>query len=263
MARGRMISKSLSTSRKFANAGSEFAQTLYMLIVSHADDFGRQSGDAFTVKHQVFPTSPRPEQEFESALVQLTDAGLITRYAVNGDLVLQVVGFEAHQVGLHKRSESRFPDNPGTSGNFPENPIRTELKGTEGNGSEANGTRIAAQSPGILSGSLPRDHMHHVWCGPQFRLCVSYKQMADLEKRWGGDGARQAVEAFLGALEAGLGPNDGVGGPVWLLQHFDAHMAATGRLKAAPTATERKAAAKRNDFEEAKRKLAEKYGEGA
>lgn len=121
--------------------------------------------------------------------------------------------------------------------------------------------RVPTQAPGALAGSLPRDHMHHAWCGPQYRLCVTHKQMADLEKRWGGDGSRQAVEAFLNALEAGLGANEGVGGPVWLLQHFDAYMTEKGRLRPAPTAAELKAAAKRNDFEEAKRKLAAKYGE--
>lgn len=143
MARGRMISKSLSTSMKFAKLGNEFAQVLYMLVVSHADDFGRQSGDAFTVKHQVLPTSARDESQFEVALTQMEEVGLIERYDSGGEKVLQVVSFEQHQVGLHKRSASRFPENPGTSGKFPEIPSelkRREEKGTELNGTEENGT---------------------------------------------------------------------------------------------------------------------------
>lgn len=104
-----MITKSLSTSRKFAKVSSEFAQVLYVLIVAHSDDFGRQSGDAFTVKHQVFPTSPRTEDEFEAALNDLGDVGLVERYEVDGEVVLQVVGFDEHQSGLHRRTDSRFP----------------------------------------------------------------------------------------------------------------------------------------------------------
>ena len=125
MARGRMISKSLSTSRKFADLAAagdltEFCQMLFPLLVSHADDYGRLSGDAFTVKFQVLPTSPRPLADFERALQQMAASGLVVLYEANGDLVLQVLQFDGHQTGLHKRTVSKFPDPPGTSGNFQE-----------------------------------------------------------------------------------------------------------------------------------------------
>lgn len=74
MTRGRMISKSVSTSRKLAaltgEAGSlgEFAQMLYLLLVPHFDDFGRLDGEPFTVKHLALPISPRPEGDFGAAL---------------------------------------------------------------------------------------------------------------------------------------------------------------------------------------------------
>ena len=140
MARGRLISRTLGSSRKFAallkEAGKlgEFAQLLYPLLVSHTDDFGRLSGDAFTVKHAVFPSSRRSEQEFSTALQAMTRVGLLRRYEVDGQVVAEVVDFEAHQPGLHKRTQSRFPNPPG---NFPEVQEfppefkRTEFKGTE------------------------------------------------------------------------------------------------------------------------------------
>ena len=65
MAQRRMISRNLGSSRKFhavnARCGQlgDFAQALFPLIVVNADDFGRLEGDAFTVKHKVFPVSPR------------------------------------------------------------------------------------------------------------------------------------------------------------------------------------------------------------
>lgn len=151
-----MISKTLSTSQKRAALHqvvpglAEFCQQLYPLIVAHADDFGRLSGEPFTVKHAVDPTSPRLIPDFEMALLALHQVGLIVWYAGDEDRrFIQVTQFDGHQSGLHKRTASKFPEVPenflelpgdanslgkGTSGNFPEIPSeekRTELKGTE------------------------------------------------------------------------------------------------------------------------------------
>lgn len=140
MARGRLISKSLGSSRKFyaliAFGGrlGEFCQVLFPLIVANTDDYGRMPGDAFTVKHVVLPSSRRPEAEFEQALHLLAEVHLIDRYVVDGTVYLQVEQFDAHQINLHKRSNARFPENPapgsGLSGTWdrtfqhlgPENP---------------------------------------------------------------------------------------------------------------------------------------------
>jgi hypothetical protein len=142
MARGRLISRTLGTSRKFAAlhqaAGKlgEFAQTLYPLLVACSDDFGRQSGDAFTVKCAVFPSSPRREGEFETALAALAAVQLIERYTVDGVDVLQITDFEPHQPGLHKRTESKFPGNSGKVPEIPSEGKGRELNLTEGNGRE-------------------------------------------------------------------------------------------------------------------------------
>ncbi len=121
MARGRLVSRTLGSSRKFAalqkEAGKlgEFCQGLYPLIVANTDDFGRMAGDAFTVKHAVFPTSPRREAEFQAALVAMHNAQLIHLYAdESGQAIIQVRQFEAHQPGLSKRTKSRFSEPPGT-----------------------------------------------------------------------------------------------------------------------------------------------------
>lgn len=143
MARGRMISRTLGTqSKKFARLRTEdperglFAQALYPLLVACTDDFGRMDGDAFAVKHAVWPTAPESEDDFDHALDAMHAVGLIIRY-VSGDLhCLQVVDFERHQQGLHKRTASRYPE---VSGKFPESPgnsgsreeKRTEEKGTK------------------------------------------------------------------------------------------------------------------------------------
>jgi len=131
MARGRLISKSLGSSRKFhrllevGGKLGEFCQVLYPLLIANTDDYGRMSGDAFTVKHVVLPSSPRSEHEFDIAIDTLQRVGLVTRYVVAGDHYLQVVDFDAHQPNLHKRTMSRFPaipESPGNSGNLPDLP---------------------------------------------------------------------------------------------------------------------------------------------
>ena len=146
MARGRLILRSLGSSRKFADtrarAGKlgEFAQTLYPLLVANSDDFGRLSGDAFTVKHAVFPTSPRTEADFTAALEAMRAAGIILRYlADDGTEVVQIVDFDRGQPNLHKRTASRFPE---FSGNLPE--IPSQLKGIELKRTKPNSTAPCA-----------------------------------------------------------------------------------------------------------------------
>jgi len=118
MARGRMISKSLSTSERRARLHdvaedlAEFCQALYPLLVAHSDDAGRQPGDAFTVKHAVDPTSPRTLKDFERALEHLADVRLIEVYQVDGRQLIQIDRFAEHQSGLKVRKRSAFPDPP-------------------------------------------------------------------------------------------------------------------------------------------------------
>jgi len=129
-----MISKSLSTSEKFAalveHAGplAEFCQTLYTLLVPHTDDFGRLQGDAYTVKHVVHPSSSRTLQEFNAGLQLLDDVALIQRYAIKHKIYIQVEHFDEHQQGLHKRTRSQFPAPPRNgSGTLPEVPGNSGL----------------------------------------------------------------------------------------------------------------------------------------
>lgn len=110
-----MISRSLSTSERYARlhetAGrlAEFCQSLYPLIVAHADDYGRLPGDTFTIKHAIVPTSPRRLEDVERALQALDAVGLIIRYKAGDRDVIQIHGFDTHQSGLKRRTASEFP----------------------------------------------------------------------------------------------------------------------------------------------------------
>lgn len=137
MARGRMIAKSLSTSRRYgrlhevAGKRAEFCQALYPLLVAHADDFGRLSGDAYTVKHAIVPTSPRKEGDIVAALEALQRVGLIAWYDAGDAKCIQISNFDAHQQGLHKRTQSAYPEPSGKFREIPSEENRTEEKGTE------------------------------------------------------------------------------------------------------------------------------------
>src|SRR5260221_7944204 len=121
MARGRMLSCSLGTSRRFndvAKVGAElteFAQLLFTLLVPHSDDFGRLSADSFTVKAKILPASTRTIEEFDTALLVLHAVNLITLYEIDGEFWLQISKFDEHQWGLTKRTKSRIPEVPGNS----------------------------------------------------------------------------------------------------------------------------------------------------
>jgi hypothetical protein len=178
-----MISKSLSTSERFASlhqqAGkmAEFCQSLYPLLVAHADDWGCQQGDVFTIKHLVHPTSPRKLPEFETALMHLHNAGLIAWYEVEGKRVVCIRGFAAHQTlkGHDKDGRKRtFPAPPENISDFevsaqsrpklPKPALRelnlTELKRTEpirGDGADAPPSEWASDED--LATDVPKAHV--------------------------------------------------------------------------------------------------------
>ncbi len=161
MARGRMISKSLSTSEKYAALATvagdldEFCQTLYPLLVVHTDDFGRLQGDPFTVKLQCYPASRRELDAFATALRYLHEVELITWYVVGGKYYVQIEQFEPHQAGLHKRTRSQFPEIPGNSRKLPETP--GQVKGREEKRREEKGTRTNTPATGVAASASAAD----------------------------------------------------------------------------------------------------------
>lgn len=92
---------------------------------------------------------------------------------------------------------------------------------------------VTTRAPLALAGSLPRDHMDCGFCGTRF--CLKSKTVRDLVARYG-DGGEAAVPAWLKALNDGLGPSQSPGGPLWVIQQFDAHLLAIGRMAPAAAA---------------------------
>ena len=224
MAQGRILLRSLGNSRKFAavpgtarSVPAEFIQCLYCLLIPHTDDYGRMSGDAFTVKHAVWSTSERPEADFEEALAALHRVGLVIHYQIAGEWYLQVVKFEDGQPGLRvdrRAAKSRFPDPPaeplnqsgkcrevpGSAGKEQETPgvpsLREE-KGREGKGRELNSS--GASAPGEVTAPrpvplTPKGHKSHAFC---WRACVPAFLFQKFRLRLGGVDPDHALSAWM------------------------------------------------------------------
>lgn len=125
MARGRFVSKSISVSKKFNDIPGKsgklrrFPQLLYLMILPHADDYGRLQADPQTIKALCCPLFSETIVQIETSLRILHDVGLVQWYEVDGNKFLQINNFDEHQVGLHKRTSPKIP---GPSGKFPEIP---------------------------------------------------------------------------------------------------------------------------------------------
>ncbi|MBI4039140.1 hypothetical protein HY384_04245 [Candidatus Daviesbacteria bacterium] len=127
MANRRMLHKSISINLQ-VNSLSEFAQLIFTWTIPHLDDFGKIEGETEVIKALVKPMSGRSIDDFEAALNEIVQAGLIERYIVDGKKIICFPTFDKHQTGLTRRTESRYPDNPAKhSENFNENQISSPL----------------------------------------------------------------------------------------------------------------------------------------
>ncbi len=151
MANRRMIAKSISVSDE-TNALSDFAALLFTWLIPHTDDYGVIPGSAGRIKALVVPRRKQSETEIDAALEEMRSVGLIYRYQHAGQPYIQLVRFDAHQEGLHKRTAPRSPVYQQVAaaqagGNFPEVPAGsgpTEPNLTKPKSNEAN---LAATEP--------------------------------------------------------------------------------------------------------------------
>jgi hypothetical protein len=89
---------------------SRDARFLFVGLISHSDDHGRQRGNARLVKANVFPYDEdigRPE--VERWLGELIQAGVIRMYESAQEKFIQIVNWRRHQ-RVDKIKESEFPD---------------------------------------------------------------------------------------------------------------------------------------------------------
>lgn len=118
MAQRRLINRSLGSSLKMlelvriAPDLAEMCHALFPLLVCYSDDYGRQEGDAATVKFRVYPVSSRSVPEFEKALQAMHKVALISLYEVENRRYLYVHKFRLEQPGIKYIAKSSCPDPP-------------------------------------------------------------------------------------------------------------------------------------------------------
>lgn len=138
-----MIHKSISTSKQ-VNGMSDFAELLFTWAIAHADDFGCLDGDPEVVMATIIPMKrSRTVDEVQLAVSEWVDAGLVWWFELNEQKVIQLIKWDKHQTGLHKRTKSKYPlhDEAMVSEKFrelPRIPSLTELNRTELNRTELN-----------------------------------------------------------------------------------------------------------------------------
>ena len=142
MAKGRMLIKTVSTSKALANLSSDSARLLWTWLLPHLDREGRHHALPSIVKGAAVPRlRNHTEKTITEHLRQLSDVGLIVLYEVDGDAYLQYNQFDEHQPGLNKDREapSSCPPPPvkvrSKSG---VNPVKVPLNIRESNIRESN-----------------------------------------------------------------------------------------------------------------------------
>lgn len=180
MAEKRMISKVISISEKVNILPDLFDMLLFTWMIPHTDDFGRLVGSPVKVKALVVPMMDKTSKDVEQSLKRLHESELIDWYEINGDKYVQVINFEKHQSGLHKRTKSKFPESPNSSRKFLE--IPPEGKGREENGIEENGREGSPPADlkkgiqNLLDASQVEDYsIHHI------EIISSYYGVVDYE----------------------------------------------------------------------------------
>ena len=146
MARGRMVDKVISVSTRFKELDWT-GKALYLMMLPHTDDFGRMDGEPEVVRALICPMEKITVASVAKRLEHMAVIGLIAWYEHAGTRYLSVAKFEEHQMGLHRRTKSRFPPppthpehsiSPADSGYLPEIPGTSRLTEQKGKGREGN-----------------------------------------------------------------------------------------------------------------------------
>lgn len=107
MARIRSIKPEFWTDEKVVGL-SPFARLVFIGLWNFVDDHGRAPCSPARLKMQILPAD---SVDLPQLLAEISGAGLINIYAVDGKQFLHVCGFEKHQK-IDKRAKSKYPDPP-------------------------------------------------------------------------------------------------------------------------------------------------------
>lgn len=116
MAERRMLSKTISTSRK-VNRLPDRSALLYTWLIPHTDDFGHLEGDAISIKAKIVPMRTITEQEVQQDLDLMVTNELIRIYEVRGEKYIEILNFDSFQT--FRSDRARRAEYPAPDGLFP------------------------------------------------------------------------------------------------------------------------------------------------
>ena len=107
MARGRMIDKRISKSKKLAELKNDRSRVLYFMIYPHLDCEGRYSGDPEELKEDCCPKLKYSIQKIAESIIDLANVGLLNLYEDEYERpFIEYTKFECFQHGLRKDREA-------------------------------------------------------------------------------------------------------------------------------------------------------------
>jgi len=128
MPQGRILLKSISTSKKMPILKTDGARLLYTWLIAHVDVNGCFSGDAEVVKGKVFTKLHKSKKSVAGYLQDLADVGSIILYETNGEIFLHVPDFVEKQPSLNPDREAKPVIPPPTPDQLQTNSRLTLLK---------------------------------------------------------------------------------------------------------------------------------------
>lgn len=119
MAQRRMLNKSISVSMQVRKLGIE-AALLFTWMIPHADDDGRLKGNPEEIGALVAPMFTWPPKVIESYLEKMEASGLISRWKVDAQKVIELTGWLRHQqIRKDRYQPSKLPSKDGAYNGLP------------------------------------------------------------------------------------------------------------------------------------------------
>ena len=132
MARGRMIDKRISKSKKIAALKSDRSRVLYFMIYPHLDCEGRITGDPEEIKEDCCPKLNYSVKKIAESIIELANVGLLTLFEDENEVpYIEFTKYESFQI-IRKDREAPSPipspqETPANSGRTPALYLRLSL----------------------------------------------------------------------------------------------------------------------------------------
>ena len=189
------------------------AHRLFFLgLLTEADRLGRTLDRPVRLKLRLMPVD---DVDVYQIMTDLHNAGLIVRYQIDGKAYLNIPNFLTYQRPHPREAQSVIPPPPFEG--KPQKPDKASLGPTkvvqlQSGSSGSSGSSVCVPThtaAGVLSGTLPRDHRRHAWCG---RKCVPDFLHGEFVTAIGGDPAdadrrlrgHNLASGWYADIEAGL-----------------------------------------------------------